>query len=192
MITPLCRFTYSHVFEPAADPMGNLKYSSGLMFPKSDTKAIDAVKTAIDAAITKGVSKGKFAATAAKSKGFKYPLRDGDEYYNDAVNEGDMEKAAARTTYRGMMFINASNTNPIGVVNKFAQPIVDQSEFYSGCWGHADVNFCAFSKNGNIGVGAYLNNVMKKKDDDRLDGKQAATTAFASVTEEYSEESDLQ
>ena len=41
------RLSYVNVFEPSADPSGNLKYSAMLLIPKSDTKTIAAIETAI-------------------------------------------------------------------------------------------------------------------------------------------------
>ena len=185
MITPLCRFTYANVFEPKANLSGKLKYSAGIMFPKSDAKAIEIIKKAIDDAIKMGIAKGTFNAAQTQSRSFRYPLRDGDTYYAEA---NDDSAKAGRAGYQGMMFLSASSDNPIGVVDKYANPIMDQNEFYSGCWGHADIRFYPFNKGGGIGIGVGLQNVMKKKDDERLDGRQTAQTAFAAVAETGSDE----
>lgn len=185
MITPLCRFTYCNVFEPKANLSGALKYSCGLLFPKTDTAAIKAVREAIDLAIKTGINKGTFSAAAAKSSQFKYPLRDGDEYYEMA----DDQNKGARESFRGCYFLSASSNNPVGIVDKYARPIIDSNEFYSGCWGHADIRFFPFSRSGNMGIGVGLQNVMKKRDDDRLDGKQSAEAAFRNVAETASEDS---
>ena len=40
------------------------------------------------------------------------------------------------------------------VVDKNVQPILDQSEVYSGCYGRISVNFYGFSTNGNKGIAA--------------------------------------
>lgn len=180
MITPLCRFTFVNVFEPKANLSGKLKYSCGIMFPKTDTNAIELVKKAIDAAIKQGIAKGTFNAAQVQSRSFRYPLRDGDQYYAEASEESSK---ATRAGYKGMMFLSASSDNPVGVVDKFAQPIMNQEDFYSGCWGHADIRFYPFNRGGGIGVGVGLQNVMKKRDDDRLDGRQSAQDAFAGVVE---------
>lgn len=179
MITPLCRFTYVNVFEPKPNLSGDLKYSVGLMFPKEDTAAIGVIKKAIEDAIQAGISKGTITAAQVKSRTFKYPLRDGDTYYEEA----DEASKDSRAGYRGMMFLSASSNTPVGIVDRHASPIMDHSEFYSGCWGHADIRFYAFNRGGGIGIGVGLQNVMKKKDDDRLDGRQDAASAFASVTD---------
>lgn len=190
MITPLCRFTYVNVFEPKANLSGDLKYSCGLMFPKTDTSAIATIKKAIDDAIQAGISKGTITAAQVKSRTFKYPLRDGDAYYEEA----DESAKAGREGYRGMMFLSASSNNPVGIVDRHASPIMDPSEFYSGCWGHADIRFYAFNRGGGIGIGVGLQNVMKKKEGDRLDGRQDAATAFAGVvdnSDEHGSEDDV-
>lgn len=187
MITPICRFTFVNVFEPKANLSGKLKYSCGLMFPKSDAAAIATVKEAIDDAIAVGISKGKFNAAQTKSRAFRNPLRDGDQYYAEA---GDDSSKAAREGFRGMYFMNASSDQPIGVVDKYASPILSQDEFYSGCWGHADIRMYAYSQSGSFGIGVGLQNVMKKSDDARLDGRQSAESAFAGMVEKPS--SDMQ
>lgn len=178
MITPVCRFTYVQVFEPKANLSGVLKYSAGLMFPKDDKVGVAAVKKAVDNAIATGVAKGKFNEAQTKSQSFRYPLRDGDQYYAEAADD---DAKAARSGFRGMMFITASNNGPIGVVDEYTNPIMDPNELYSGCWGRADVNFFPFNRGGGVGIGVGLNNIMKTKDDERLDGKQSAANAFASV-----------
>lgn len=185
-ITPLVRFTYAHVFEPKASENGLLKYSTGMLVPKSDKKACDAMKALVDAAVKKGIEKGKFNKEASESRSFKYPLRDGDEYYATASTP---EQKEARESYRGMLFINASSDRPVGVVDKYGNPIMNQSDFYSGCWGHADINLYAYN-NKSLGVGVGLHNVMKKKDDDRLDGQRSAQAAFAGVTEDMADSAD--
>lgn len=188
MITPLCRFTYVNVFEPKANLSGKLKYSCGLMFPKSDTKAVEAIKKAVDDAIKAGITKGTFNEAQTKSRSFRYPLRDGDQYYAEA---GDESAKASRAGYQGMMFLSASSDNPIGVVDKYAQPIINQEDFYSGCWGYADIRLYPFNRGGGIGVGVGLQNIMKKRDDDRLDGRQSAQTAFANVAESVAESDEV-
>ena len=51
------RLSYVNVFEPSADPSGNLKYSTMLLIPKTDTKTIAAIETAIKEATVLGKDK---------------------------------------------------------------------------------------------------------------------------------------
>lgn len=182
MIIGLIRFTYSNVWEPKPDQMGRLKYSTGILIRKDDKNLIEAIKAEVEKAVTKGIATNKFTAQQAKLPKFKRALRDGDEYYNE-------QPGPDREAYRGHFFLNASNTNPVGVADRFGRPMFDQSEFYSGCYGYADINFFPFSHQGNLGVGVGLNNVMKKMDGDRLDGRQSAAQAFANVADDPDGES---
>jgi len=177
MITPLVRFSYLRVFEARANQSGQLKFSASLLIPKSDTTGIAGLQAAIDAAIQKGIDTNKF--TKAQIKSLRVPLRDGDEEF-EAGNRGP--------EYKGHFFFNASSDNRPGVVKaqkgSAPVPIFDENEFYSGCYGRADVNFFPYNQVGNRGVGVGLNNIMMVKEGDRLDGRMKAEDAFASFTNE--------
>jgi hypothetical protein len=122
------------------------------------------VKDAIDAVLEEAKS-SKFGGKVPAN--YKNPLRDGD------TERPDDE------TYAGHFFINANSKIRPGIVDKDLQPIMDQDEFYSGCYGRASVNFYAFNTNGNKGVAAGLNNLQKLKDGERLSGGASAADDFA-------------
>lgn len=158
-----CRFSYAHVFQPhAVEEGGPLKYGVSIIIPKSDTKTIAKVEAAIKLAWKQGESKmgGKIPTK------FKNPLRDGDE---------DRPEDEA---YEDCMFINANSNKKPGVVDANVEAIIDQDEFYSGCYGRASVNFYAFNFNGTKGVAAGLQNLQKLKDGDRLSGGSTAEDDF--------------
>lgn len=178
MIIP-CRFSFVNVFEAKPDLSGRMKYSCQLIIPKSGIilaqnaeDVIAHIHKAIEEAKVKAVDKGKLTKQMANSSKFKLPLRDGDESY--AENP-------ANTAVRGCYFINASNTTPPGVVGPQLQPLMSADDFYSGCFGYADIQFFGYNQAGNAGIGASLQNVMKKVDGDRLDGRQSAEEAFAGL-----------
>ena len=56
---------------------------------------------------------------------------------------------------------------------------MDQDEFYSGCICRVSITFFGFDIDGNKGVGASLNNIMKVRDGERLDGATNAEDDFA-------------
>lgn len=172
MITGLVRFSYTSVFEPAITPSGDEKYSVSILVPKDDSKGLAALNKAIQEAAQKGVEKGTFPK--ARMGSLRIPLRDGDE---------EFEEGKRGPEYKGFFFFNASSKNQPGVVDSNLNPIIDPMDFYSGCWGHADINFFPYNQKGNVGVGAGLNNLMKKKDDSRLDGRMKAEDAFAEFAE---------
>ena len=94
-------------------------------------------------------------------------LRDGDDRDDDI--------------YAGHVYVNASCKTRPGVVGADRMPITDQEWFYSGCYGYVSINFYAFNTNGNMGVAAGLNNVMKLKDGDALGGRSSAESDFADI-----------
>lgn len=162
-----CRFSYAHVFEPTSvGDSGDKKYSVSCIIPKSDKKTIDLVKKALKAAYDEGVA-SKFGGR--KPANCKQPLRDGDTDRSDDEN------------YRNSMFLNASCKTRPGVVDINRQPITEQDEFYSGCYGYVSINFYPFNSKGNMGVAAGLNNVMKTKDGEPLGGRSTAENDFEGV-----------
>lgn len=162
-----CRFSYVHVWEASSiGDDGEKKFSVSCIIPKSDKKTIDAVKAAIKAAYETGVT-SKFKGK--KPSNWKNPLRDGD---TDRTEDD---------AYQNAFFVNASARTRPGVVDKARQQITDPDEFYSGCYGYVSINFYPFNTNGNMGVAAGLNNVMKVKDGEPLGGRASAESDFANV-----------
>ena len=70
------------------------------------------------------------------------------------------------------------------MVDKRVQPILDQSEVYSGCYGAISVTFYGYNSNGNRGIAAGLGNIQKLKDGDPLGGRANAADEFESVENE--------
>ena len=59
------------------------------------------------------------------------------------------------------MFLNANSKQAPQIVDRQVQPILDQSEVYSGCYGRVSITFYAYNSNGNKGIAAGLGNVQK-------------------------------
>lgn len=165
VVTGKVRFCYVNVFEPTALNDGDTpKYNICILIPKSDTKTLEAVRKAIEAAKTAGKSKiadknGKIPST------LKIPLRDGDEERSDDP------------AYEGMMFINANSTRKPSIVDKDLNPIMSQEEFYSGCYGRASITFYAFNVQSK-GIAAGLQNLQKLEDGEMLSGGSTAEEDF--------------
>lgn len=165
VVTGEVRFSYAHVFEPASIEGSEPKYSVSILIDKNDKKTLSRVKAAIEAAKQAGLSKfgGKIPAN------LKLPLRDGDtEREDDEV-------------YAGKYFINANAKTKPGIVDKGGNPIIDTTEFYSGCYGHASITFYAFNTSGNKGIACGLNNLMKTRDGEMLGGRASAEDDFADL-----------
>ena len=75
-------------------------------------------------------------------------------------------------------------------LDKQVQPILDQTEVYSGCYGRISVNFYGYNSNGNRGVAAGLGNIQKLKDGEALSSRTNAEDDFEAVEDEISSVND--
>lgn len=170
---PNTTFSYLNCFEPKAIQGGTPKYSVSLIIPKSDTKTIEKIKAAIQAAYEEGQSKlkGNGKSVPALSV-LKTPLRDGDEERPDDE------------AYRDSYFINANSGTAPGIVDADCNPILDRNEMYSGVKGRASINIYAYNVNGNRGIACGLNNLQKISDGTPLGGKSRAEDDFDTEDDE--------
>jgi hypothetical protein len=165
--TPIFRASYAFVFRPRATEEGKKpKYTLCMLFPKKDPKVREFLK---------GL-KAECEAIARKNLGLKvgqpipnritwWPLRDGD-------TERDGEE------FKGMYFLNSTSGKKPGIVDKDLNPIMDEEEFYSGCWAIATINPYWYDTSGNKGVAIGLNNLKKMRDDEPLSGGSTAEQDF--------------
>ena len=168
------RWSYANVWEPKAINGGTPKYSVSLIIPKSDTKTIEKVRAAIQAAYDEGQGKLKGnGKTVPQLKVLKTPLRDGD------LERPDDE------AYANSYFINANSASAPGIVDADRQPIIDHSEVYSGVYGRASINFYAFNSNGSKGIACGLNNLQKIRDGESLGGKSRAEDDFNDEDDDF-------
>jgi len=168
VITGKVRFSYANVWEPKSINGGDEKYSVSLIIPKSDTKTINDIKAAIEAAKQDGKAKfgGKIPAN------LKLPLRDGD------IDRPEDE------AYKDSYFVNANSKDKPSIVDKNVKPIMDQDEVYSGCYGRASITFYTFNQNGNKGVACGLGNLQKLSEGEPLSGRSRAEDDFSSADDE--------
>ncbi len=167
VITGKVRASFVHIFEPQSINGSEPKYSCSLIIPKSDTKTVQAIHTAIEEAKQNGISKwgGKIPPN------LKQPLRDGDiDRPDDAA-------------YADSYFINASSQERPGIVDRKRVPITDPLAIYSGCYVRASVNFYPFNVNGNRGIAAGLSNVQFWCDGEPLNGRMRAEDEFDALDE---------
>lgn len=161
------RFSYAHVFEPWGDT--DPKYSVVAVIDKKDTHIIDEIKRAIQAVYDEekqGTFKGRDIRSIA------LPLKDGD-------NPG--EGRDVNPSYAGCYYISANRKTAPGVVGRDRKPIINQDDFYSGCYGYISMTLAPYSVNGKVGVKAYLNHLMKTRDGERLGGSSTAEFDFADI-----------
>lgn len=165
---PDTRWSYANVWEAKSINGGTPKFSVSLIIPKSDTRTLNRIKAAIEAAYKEGESKLKGnGKTVPPLSSIKQPLRDGD------IERPDDE------AYSNAYFVNANSATAPGIVDSNLDPILERSEVYSGVYGRASINFYAFNSNGNKGIACGLNNLQKIRDGESLGGKSRAEDDFA-------------
>lgn len=170
VITGIVRLSYANVWEPKSINGGAEKYSVSLIIPKTDTKTINAINAAVNAAIEEG--KGKFGGKIPNKAALKLPLRDGD------IDRPDDE------AYANCYFINANSNTAPQIVDKNVNPILERSEVYSGVYARVSINCYAFNSNGNKGVACGLGNIQKIRDGEPLGGRTNAADDFATDVDE--------
>lgn len=164
VVTGKVRFSYANVFQPASSIEGGTpKYSVSIIIPKSDKETVAKLQKAFDD--TKSAAAGFFGGSVPKM--LKGGLRDGD-----MEKEGD-------PAYANSYFINANSVQKPGVVDQDLNPIIDTSEFYSGCYGRASITFYPYNAQGSKGIACGLNNIQKLEDGERLGGGTTAAADFA-------------
>jgi hypothetical protein len=168
VITGKVRFSYANVWEPKSINGSDPKYSVSLIIPKTDKETIRKIRAAIETAKKEGIAKlgGKIPAN------LKTPLRDGD------IDRADDE------AYKDSYFVNANSTTKPGIVDKNVEPILDQTEFYSGCYGRASIVFYAYNANGNKGIACGLQNLQKLEDGEPLGGRSRAEDDFTAINDD--------
>lgn len=168
LITGEVRICYPHVFTPyAGEQGGEEKYSVCILIPKADKETLTLVRAAIEAAKQEG--KAKFGGVIpAKFK--NETLRDGDEELAMGTRTGE--------EYEGHYFINASARKRPMVIDRSKQPITDEEQVYGGCYGHVQLTFFAYNSNGNKGVAAGLDALMKTREGDPLGGNAVSIANF--------------
>jgi hypothetical protein len=168
------RLSYLHVWEPSAmEGQTEKKYSASLIIPKDDKANLDKINAAIDAAKNQGKT-SKWGGKLPKK--MWNPLQD-----------GDTEKSEDEA-YENSFYINAKASTKPGIVDKNRNPILQQDEVYSGCYGYVSITFYPFDKNGNTGIAAGLNHIMKSKDGEPLGGRSTAESDFAELKIEDDED----
>lgn len=176
VVTGKVRFSYVHAFEPhAMSEEDKAKYSVCVLIPKTDKDTINKIKKATEAA------KEAYKSTLADKNGkipanLKTPLRDGDEERPDDE------------AFAGCYFLNANTTRRPQVVDVNLNPILDASEFYSGCYGRVSLNFYGYSVR-TKGIAAGLQNIQKLEDGEPLTGGSTAAEDFSDAIS--SNEDDL-
>lgn len=167
VMTPKFRTSFVNVFRPSAnknDPTAEPKYSLTMLFAKDAD--LSALKKAAQAAIVEklGPDQSKWP------KNLKNPFRDQGDFEYDGYEKGSI-------------FIRASSKQKPGLVDQKNQDILEEKDFYSGCYARATVRAFYYDTKGNRGVSFGLQNVQKLGEGDPLGGRTRASQDFEPVAD---------
>jgi hypothetical protein len=174
IMTPMFRVSYPTVFKAKKNDMsGEFEYSVVALFPKgTDLNALR--KAAQEAVIEKwGNNKAKWP------ENLRSPFRDQSE--KGKFNEELGKKVLPPGHEEGGVFMNLKSKQRPGVVDGQLQDIIDETQFYAGCFARATIRPYAYSNKGNNGVAFGLQNLQKMKDGDTLTTRVAPSEEFAPI-----------
>lgn len=169
--TGKARLSYVHLFKPYAHTPGQEeKFSCTVLVPKSDVETKARIDAAIEAAKQKGISD--------KWNGTCPPIVPVPVYDGDGVRPSDGMAFGPECRGHWVFTASAKADYPPEVVDVNMNPIINQSEIYSGIYARVNVNFYPYAFGGKKGIGCGLGPVQKLSDGEALGGS-APTAAQA-------------
>ena len=168
VLTPECRVSYVHVFRPqkAMNAGEDPRYSVVALFKPGEDLA--ALKNA--------------AAQACAAEWGPDPSKWPSNLHNPFRDQGDKEGTDGYV--KGAKFLTATSKNKPGLVikvNGVCHDIVEEKDFYSGCYAILCVRPFTFDIKGKRGVSFGLQHVLKMRDGEPLGGRTNPTDAFKAV-----------
>ena len=166
------RFSFCHLFKPYAyQPGQEEKYQVTVLVPKTDTATKQRINDAIEAAKQRGI--------ADKWNGQCPPILNTPVYDGDGVRPSDGMPFGDECKGHWVFTASAKVDYPPEVVDKMGNPIINQSEVYSGMYGRVNVTFFPYMFGGKKGIGCGLGPVQKLRDGETLGGSMpSASQAF--------------
>ena len=151
------RFSYAHLFKPyAAMPGQEERFGVTVLVPKSDADTMGRIHTAIEAAKQRGISD--------KWNGACPPMVPTPVYDGDGVRPSDGMPFGPECKGHWMFTASANADYPPEVVDKMGNPIMNQSDIYSGMYGRVNVTFFPYAFGAKKGIGCGLGPVQKLRD----------------------------
>lgn len=181
--TPKARASWVFLFRPrpAREEGKKPQYSLTLLFEKGED--LTGLKRACIAAGEEawGPQKQwpKNLYTPFKDQGDALRTRDdGTEYLPDGYTSG-------------AIFLEAKTFQQPGIVDQRRQPILDETQFYAGCYCRASIVFKAYDFLGKKGITCYLQHVQKWAEGEPLAGRTKAEDSFEAIALEGNDVDDL-
>ena len=169
------RLSYVHLFKPYAfQPGQEEKFSCTILIPKSDTETMARINNAIAAATEKGVSDNW--------NGVRPPVIPNPVYDGDGVRPSDGMAFGPECRGHYVLTASAKADYPPEVVDAQLNPVINQSEIYSGIYARVNISFFPYAFGGKKGIGCGLGPVQKTRDGEPLGGSAPkASQVFGAV-----------
>ncbi|MCI6003827.1 MAG: DUF2815 family protein [Allisonella histaminiformans] len=169
------RLSYVHLFKPYAyQPGQEEKYQVTVLVPKTDTATMERINAAIAAAKQKGITD--------KWNGQCPPIVPTPVYDGDGVRPSDGMAFGPECKGHWVFTASAKADYPPEVVDANRNPVINQSEIYSGIYAYVNVTFFPYAFGGKKGIGCGLGPVMKVRDGESLGGSApTAAQAFGNI-----------
>lgn len=165
---------YIHLVEAyASDPKDEPKFSVQIRFPKDD-KTAQSVLVAAAKCLGESQPKAWAGKTVNALAELKKAIHDGDAKAEETGDE----------SYKGCWFINANSKAKPQVVTRTGAEITNPDEIHSGMIGMVSINVFAYNRNGKVGIGFGLGNVMKTGEGEVVSGRTSANADFGDLFEE--------
>lgn len=173
--TGKARLSFVHLFKPYAfTPGQEEKFSCTILVPKTDTDTMGRISAAIEAAKQRGVTE--------KWNGQCPPIVPSPVYDGDGVRPSDGMAFGPECRGCWVFTASAKADYPPEIVDRQGNPIINQSEVYSGMYGRVNVSFFPYAFGGKKGIGCGLGPVQKLEDGESLGGSApSAAQAFGAV-----------
>lgn len=185
IVTPEFRVSFPSVFRSKKvnpnDPNEKAKFSLTMLFRVKADPAKPHEK-AVDLTPLK-----QLALTAATGKWgpdqTKWPTKKVDGVVKSAIRMPF--RNGADKDYEGydgnVVFCYASSTMQPGLVDGQKQPILQESDFYAGCYARATITAFAYDNKGNMGVSFGLRNIQKIRDGEPFSGRTKPENDFDAI-----------
>lgn len=171
VLSPEFRVSYPKVFKPEKNDLnGQMEFSLVCLFPLGADLSV--LKAAAKAAVIEkwGENENDWP------KNLRLPFRDQADREKTDPATGD--KFMPDGYVKGAFFMNPKSQQRPGIVDASLQDIIDETDFYAGCYARAQIRFKAYDQKGNRGVGAYLQHIQKLRDGESFGSRTTAASAF--------------
>lgn len=180
--TPKFRVSYPTVFKARKNDLnGKDEYSVQALF------APDADLTMLKKALEKAIVDMWGADKAKWPKNLRNPFRD----QGDRAKDVNGKMVLPNGYVEGAKYLNLKSTKKPAVVDKNVQAIIDEPEFYAGCYAIASVNSYAYDQLGNKGVSFGLVNIQKVADGEPFGNRTTPEQDFAPIDSGDGDAGDL-